>query len=155
MPEFGSIPATSTDPGSNQFPEFQNSLQTESHAIPKSNGIRTDSWNRTEQDGIPGIPELEPIPRIPSDSALTQFPEFRTRIASKYCGLTFEHNTMHVGDGGDRFRYGIPGIAESNGIETDSGNWWELILGAEPVPQCSTLRNRMYSLTTILHAQQQ
>jgi hypothetical protein len=27
----------------------------------------------------------------------------------------------------------------------DSRNWWELIPGAEPVPQCSTLRNRMYS----------
>jgi hypothetical protein len=27
----------------------------------------------------------------------------------------------------------------------DSVNWWKLILGAEPVLQCSTLRNRIYS----------
>jgi hypothetical protein len=49
--------------------------------------------------------------------------EFRTEIASTYCGLTFKHNTMHVGEDRARFRYGIPWITES-----------ELIPGAEPVP---------------------
>ncbi len=63
VPEFCSIPATSTDSESNQFPEFRNSVQTESNEIgtdSRNSGIRR---NRTEFLGIP------------SDSALAQFLE--------------------------------------------------------------------------------
>jgi hypothetical protein len=97
--EFGSIPATSTDSGSNEFPEFRNLVQTELDGIACDSGIERN-WNWfPESDGIP------------SNSALTQFPEFRTGIAYTYCELTFGYNTMHAGEGGDRFRYGIPRIA--------------------------------------------
>jgi hypothetical protein len=80
----------------------------------------TQFQNRTELELIPGIgrnwsrfPEFRNPTEsdgIPSNFALTQFTEFRTGIASTYCGLTFEHNTMHVGEGEDQFRYGISGI---------------------------------------------
>jgi hypothetical protein len=111
------------------------------------------------------VPSTEPVS---SNSAFTQFSEFRTGIASTYCGLTFEHNTTHVGEGGGPIpvwncvnwvKAELDGIERNSGIfgiGTDSGNewnWWELVpgigriggkwfRGAEPVPQCSTLRNR-------------
>ncbi len=53
------------------------------------------------------IVELE---GIPSNSGLTQFPEFRTGVAYTYWGLTFDHTPMQVVEAGDRFRYGISGM---------------------------------------------
>ncbi len=61
---------------------------------------------------------------------------------------------MHVGENGDRIpvrnsgnqvRAELAEMGVNSGIrrnQTES----ELIPGAEPVPQCSTLRNRMYSI---------
>jgi hypothetical protein len=91
IPEFDSIAATSTDSGSNEFPKFLNSVQTELDGIERN-------WNwflELSQSGI-----------------RRDRTEFRELVEL---------------------------------VWTDSGNWWELIPGAEPVPQCSTLQNRMYS----------
>jgi hypothetical protein len=104
----------------------QSCQRNQFHAI---HGIPSQ-LNLTDSQEFLSVPEFCSIPATSTDSESDQFPEFRSGIASTCCRLTFEHNTMHVGEGGDRFRYGIPGIeskrnwTESDRIPGIGGNWF-------------------------------
>ncbi len=85
----------------------------------ESEGIARNSWEFhlipefreslpiPESDGIAGIASNSGIGRnsrefraIPCNSLSTQFPEFRTGIASLSQRLIFDHNSMREGEGG-------------------------------------------------------
>jgi hypothetical protein len=78
---------------------------------------------------------IKPIPGFP----------YRNCIHILWTNHWTQHDVCGLGWGRIPESNGIPEIWAWNGIGTDFGNRWELILGAEPVPQCWTLRNRMYS----------
>jgi hypothetical protein len=129
--------------------QFQNSVQfLQLQLIPdptnsRNSGIqsklnRTHFRNRTELQNWNRFLELDGIGRNSHEFRFDSNPG----IASTYCRLTFEHNKMHLREGGTDSGMEFRELSQSG---TDR-NWWELIPGAEPVPPCSTLRNRMHSL---------
>ena len=124
----------STDSGieiTSNFPRFRN--RWEFRGIRSNSAIRSDSCN----SGI-GRSSRE-FRGIPGDSVSIQFPELRSGVAHLFQRIICSQNVKCEGEGGKRFRCGIPeslvipAIPESVGIPGNSVQF-HLIPETESIP---------------------